>query len=191
MSRNALILACSFALLSWTVSTAHASEKKTKEEKLEEKEKSQEEKIAVSYDKVKEFSLNKYKTDPAFRDRVDEEFENMMRRDSSEAFSINTGEPRSKLVSVAEDTWRQHQGLYDNLLVQDHINRIGQKLVPADSEKLFAFRVVPQPVPEARTLSTGTIYISTGFISMLGSEAQLAFVLAHEMAHVQLDHWKE
>src|SRR5262249_50877572 len=72
----------------------------------------------------------------------------------------------------------------------DYINRVGQRLVPGDSEKLFAFRLVAHPVPFADTLSTGTIYISTGLISLLDNEAQLAYVLGHEMAHVQLDHWK-
>jgi hypothetical protein len=56
---------------------------------------------------------------------------------------------------------------------------------------VFAFRLLPDPTPTALTLATGTIYISTGMISMLDSEAQLAYVLAHEMAHVQLDHWRE
>jgi len=134
--------------------------------------------------------LNKYKTDPEFRDAVDAAFEDTMRKHSEEAFETNISR-KSGLVIVHEDTWRRHFFLYDNLMVQDHINRIGQRLVPPDSEKLYAFRVTPDPTPMARALSTGTIYISTGLISMLDSEAQLAYVLAHEMAHVHLDHWKE
>jgi predicted Zn-dependent protease len=81
--------------------------------------------------------------------------------------------------------------LYDNLLVQSRINRIGQTLVPKDSERMFAFRLTADPTPAAMTLSTGTIYVSTGMVSLLDNEAQLAYVLAHEMAHVQLDHWKQ
>ena len=88
------------------------------------------------------------------------------------------------------DRLRLHTGLYDNKLVSDYINRVGQLLVPGDSEKLFAFRLVAHPIPFADTLSTGTIYVSTGLVSLLDNEAQLAYVLAHEMAHVQLDHWK-
>lgn len=171
---------------------AHAepADKKTKEEKLVEKEKKADEKSAASYEKVKEFSLNLYKTDPEFRDQVDASFEETMRGHSDYAYDQNVNR-KSKLVAVNEDTWRMHSALYDNLMVQDHINRIGQRLVPPDSEKLYAFRVVPSPTPSALALSTGTIYVSTGLISMLDSEAQLAYVLAHEMAHVHLDHWKE
>jgi Peptidase family M48 len=192
MSRKLMALGCAIALWSsYSVPAwAHDGEKKTKEEKLEEKEKANEEKNAASYEKIKEFSINKYKTDPVFRDRVDAAFEDKLREHSAEAFEKNVNR-KSELVAVAEDTWRRHDYLYDNLMVQDYINRIGQSLVPADSEKLFAFRVVPDATPMARTLSTGTIYVSTGLISLLDSQAQLAFVLAHEMAHVQLDHWKD
>ncbi len=167
-----------------------AADKKSKEEKQTEKDKKSDEKNEARYEKVKEFALNKYKTDTEFRDAVDRLHDEKMRQHSEEAYRTNLGRT-SRLVTVNEDTWRMHSALYDNLMVQDHINRIGQKLVPPDSEKLYAFRIVPNPTPLARALSTGTVYVSTGLISMLDSEAQLAFVLAHEMAHVHLDHWKE
>lgn len=192
MSRKLIALGCALALWScYSVpARAHDGEKKTKEEKLEEKEKANEEKNAVTYEKIKEFSLNKYKTDPVFRDQVDAAFEDLLREHSQQAYERNVGR-KSELVVVAEDTWRQHELLYDNLMVQDYVNRIGQSLVPLDSDKLFAFRVIPEATPLAYTLSTGSIYVSTGLISLLDSQAQLAFVLAHEMAHVQLDHWKD
>jgi hypothetical protein len=43
-------------------------------------------------------------------------------------------------------------------------------------------------VPSATALSTGTIYISTGLISLLDNEAQLAYIVAHEIAHVERNH---
>jgi len=170
--------------------------KKTKEEKVTEKEQKSEEKNTARYEKVKEFALNKYKTDPDFRDKVDAELQKVMREHSDEAYAMNRFSG-SHEVQVREDTWKEHarvgggMALYDNQAVQDYINRTGQKLVPPDSEKLYAFRVVADPIPLAKSLSTGTIYVSTGMISLLQSEAQLAYVLGHEMAHVHLDHWKE
>jgi predicted Zn-dependent protease len=80
--------------------------------------------------------------------------------------------------------------LYNDPRVQDYVDRIGQTLVPANSEKLYAFRVVSNPVPSARALSTGTIYISTGLLSLTDNEAQLSYILSHELAHVYKDHWK-
>jgi len=60
--------------------------------------------------------------------------------------------------------------------------------VPQGSPNLYSFRLLLDPVPRAEALSTGTIYISTGLVSMLDSEAQLAYVLGHEIAHVERRH---
>jgi predicted Zn-dependent protease len=161
-----------------------------KKEDAKEKEAKAAAKNQVRYEKLKDYSTEKYKTDPDFRDEVDEAFEQIMREHSDRAYNKNIS-VSSVIRTVREDSWREHNGLYDNLMVQDHINRIGQKLVPPESERSFAFRVIPEPTPLAETLATGTVYVSTGLISLLDSEAQLAYVLAHEMAHVQLEHWRE
>ena len=69
------------------------------------------------------------------------------------------------------------------------VNRLGQKVAPKPSRHLYAFKLIADPVPRAETLATGTIYISTGLVSLLENEAQLAYVLAHEAAHVHRNHW--
>jgi tetratricopeptide (TPR) repeat protein len=46
-------------------------------------------------------------------------------------------------------------------------------------------------MPEARTLSTGTVYVSTGVLSLVDNEAQLAYILGHEIAHVEKEHWRQ
>lgn len=154
------------------------------------KEADRDQKNQARFERLKEYSLNKYNTDPDFRDQVDQAYEELMREHSDRAYEKNTGRG-SYLKTVHEDTWRMHVNLYDNLMVQDLVNRIGQRLVPEGSEKLFAFKVIADPVPSAETLATGTIYISTGMVSLLENEAQLAYVLAHEMAHGYKDHWRQ
>jgi tetratricopeptide (TPR) repeat protein len=47
------------------------------------------------------------------------------------------------------------------------------------------------PIPKAESFSTGTVLVSTGLISMLDNEAQLAYVLGHEIAHVEKNHFYE
>ena len=158
--------------------------------KLREKDKAKTEKDARRYDKLRAFALNLYQTDPDFRDEVDEHYDGVQQQHSIEAFEKNIAAPARPSVVHDGDRLRLQTGLYDNKIVADYINRVGQRLVPADSDKLFAFRLVANPLPLAYTLSTGTIYISTGLVSLLDNEAQLAYVLGHEMAHVQLDHWK-
>src|SRR5262249_53475413 len=138
------------------------------------------------------YSMDKYASDPDFRDEADAAYDELLRDHVAIAFERNTHR-NSKVYAVNEDRFRMNdQGeLYDNLLVQNRINHIGQSLVPKDSERVFAFRLTADPTPSAETLATGTIYVSTGMISLLDNEAQLAYVLAHEMAHVQKDHWKQ
>jgi predicted Zn-dependent protease len=155
-----------------------------------EKEKKTDAKNVTRYEKLKQYSKDKYDMEPDFKDDVEEAYQTLMREHGDRAYQKNT-QISSRIVSVREDRWRVHENLYDNLLVQDHINRLGQRLVSSVSEKTFAFKVVPDPTPLAETLATGTIYISTGLISMLDSEAQLAYVLAHEAGHVEKNHWHE
>ncbi|MGH9671909.1 MAG: M48 family metalloprotease [Bryobacteraceae bacterium] len=161
-----------------------------KEQERDRKQQERDARNLSRYEKLKEYSLNRYQSDPDFREEVDQSYGNLLRDHSVRAYEKNITRD-SFIRTVHEDNWRVHVNLYDNLRVQDHVNRIGQRLVPADSEHLYAFKVVPDPIPSAETLATGTIYVSTGLISMLDSEAQLAYVLAHEMAHVHHQHWKE
>lgn len=143
-----------------------------------------------NYEKLKEFSLNLYQNDPEFREAVEKKYEQILQTHTGMAFDMNVLSPPSQTVVVREDRFRQYSGLYDNLVIQDYVNRLGQKLVPEDSDKLFAFRLVSHPVPYAHTLATGTIYISTGLVALLDNEAQLIYVLGHEMAHVYKEHYK-
>ena len=62
---------------------------------------------------------------------------------------------------------------------------------PSGTTRLYAFKITFNPIPEARALSTGTVYISTGLLSQVDNEAQFAYVLGHEVAHIEKAHWKE
>lgn len=77
---------------------------------------------------------------------------------------------------------------YPNPMLQDYVNKLGQSLVPGNSTQFYAFRIVNDPHPNAWSFSTGSVYITTGLMSMLDNEAQLAFVLAHEVGHVEHRH---
>ena len=77
---------------------------------------------------------------------------------------------------------------YQNPMLQDYVNKLGQSLVPRASSQFYAFRIVRDPRPNAWSFSTGSIYVSTGLMSMLDNEAQLVFVLSHEIGHVERRH---
>jgi len=87
-------------------------------------------------------------------------------------------------------TERNHSKLYPNPSLQAYVNRLGLSLIPKQaSENIYVnFRIVEDPVPYADSLATGTVYMSTGMISLLDNESQLAFLLMHEAGHVILSH---
>jgi len=140
------------------------------------------------YQKIKRFSLDLYLKDADFRDSVDDSFLQKQREHSEYAYYINTRNPLFEPVTRDGDKLKVEDTLYDNPLAQDYVNRVGQSLVPASSTRLYAFKITLNPVPSARSLSTGTIYISSWLLSLIDNEAQLAYVLGHEIGHIEKEH---
>lgn len=85
---------------------------------------------------------------------------------------------------------RNRGELYPNPSLQAYVNRLGQSLIPKEASEnvLVSFKIVEDPLPYADSLTTGTVYLSTGIISLLDNESQLAFLLMHEAGHVILSH---
>jgi len=164
-------------------------DKDKKEDKSEGKEKMT--KQERQYQQVKKYSNELYGKDDEFRAEVTEAYREKQREHVEFAFSINTRDREDAQSTHKGDKLKVEDALYDNPMVQDYVNRVGQSLVPQSSTKLYAFKVTLNPIPEARSLSTGTVYISSGFLAMVDNEAQLSYVLGHEIAHIERDHWFE
>ena len=164
---------------------------KKKEDERKEKEAKARAKESKKYNTLREFAEDLYASDPEFREQVDDAYLDLQERHAMEAYQINTTHPKEYISTDREgEVLKIRRALYDNPRVQEYINRLGQSIVPEDSEKLYSFKIMVNPIPTAYTLSTGTVLVSTGMISMLDNEAQLAYVLAHELAHVYKDHWR-
>ncbi len=164
---------------------------KKKEEERKEKEAKARAREAKKYQTLREFAEDQYASDPEFRDQVDDAYLDLQSSHAHEAYRINTSHPKEFLATETEgQVLKIRRALYDNPRVQEYVNRLGQQIVPDDSEKLYSFKVTVNPIPAAYTLSTGTVLVSTGMISLLDNEAQLAYVLAHELGHVYKDHWR-
>ena len=74
-----------------------------------------------------------------------------------------------------------------NLLISGIVDHIKNRNV--ELQKLNTrFFVVRYPSPNASSLGDGTFYINLGLIRKMENEAQLAFVLCHELAHYYLAH---
>jgi len=72
-----------------------------------------------------------------------------------------------------------------------YLRRIGQSLIPpglALEKVTWRFRALRDPQPNAFALPNGSIYVTTGLMTLIDNESQLAAVLAHELTHVMRRH---
>ncbi len=83
----------------------------------------------------------------------------------------------------------------NNEAVQAYVNRIGRKLIPdyiQQKNKIdFIFVVVDNPDLLAYVKANGLAVVYTGLLLNLDSEAQLATILGHEIAHAIYEHHAE
>ena len=80
--------------------------------------------------------------------------------------------------------------LYRDRQLNAYINDIGRRLVPVSgrSDIPYSFEVVDNPQVNAFATMGGFIYLHTGLITTASNEAELAGVVAHEIAHVVAKH---
>lgn len=80
--------------------------------------------------------------------------------------------------------------LYRNREINDYINDIGQEIAAvSDRDDIpYTFQVVKDDSLNAFATMGGFIYIHTGLIEAADNEAQLASVIAHEIAHITNRH---
>jgi Zn-dependent protease with chaperone function len=90
--------------------------------------------------------------------------------------------------------------LVDNLLrsarvlfndpITDYVNRIADELLKDDPamRKQLRFYAVRSSAVNAFATNQGIIFVNVGLIAQLETEAQLAFILAHEITHVRHGH---
>ncbi len=86
---------------------------------------------------------------------------------------------------------RQSQGgdyILDPAL-SDYVTTVGNRLAAQASRDLaYEFRVLNDSVPNAWALPGGKIVVNRGLLTELGSEAELAAVLGHEIVHADAAH---
>lgn len=79
--------------------------------------------------------------------------------------------------------------LVQDPVVTEYVNRIGQNLVRnSDAKVPFTIKVVDSDEINAFALPGGFFYVNSGLILAADEEAELAGVMAHEIAHVAARH---
>jgi predicted Zn-dependent protease len=75
--------------------------------------------------------------------------------------------------------------LSKNKALQDYVSLVGQTLVPYSTrpDQVWHFAVIEADLVNAYCAPANYVFITTGAISQLKSEAELAAILGHEIAH--------
>jgi Zn-dependent protease with chaperone function len=77
----------------------------------------------------------------------------------------------------------------DDAVITEYVNRVGQNLVlHSDAKVPFTIKVVDSDEVNAFALPGGFFYVNKGLILAADNEAELAGVMAHEIAHVAARH---
>ena len=101
--------------------------------------------------------------------------------------------PEQQEIQMGREAAQQVQqtlGFVDRPGLQAYVRQLGQQLAAASErpDLPWEFHVVDDPTPNAFALPGGFIYITRGMLNLLTSEAELASVLGHEIAHVTARH---
>ncbi len=84
----------------------------------------------------------------------------------------------------------QTMGVYDDARLQEYVQQLGEKLAKQSHrpELDWKFTVIDTDDVNAFATPGGYVYISRGILPYLASEAELAAVIGHEIAHITARH---
>src|SRR5918912_3735283 len=84
----------------------------------------------------------------------------------------------------------EHQAkIVDDPVIAEYVNRVGQNLVRnSDAKVPFTIKVIDSEEVNAFALPGGFFFVNSGLILKAETEAELAGVMAHEIAHVAARH---
>jgi predicted Zn-dependent protease len=86
----------------------------------------------------------------------------------------------------------RHTRLVSDPVLTEYVNRVGQNLILNSNSNIpFAIRLVNSEDVNALSLPGGFVYVNTGVIAVADSEAELAAVIAHQIAHITARHGAE
>lgn len=89
---------------------------------------------------------------------------------------------------VAQDIERQAK-IVDDSVISEYVNRVGQNLVRNSDVKVpVTIKVIDAEEVNAFALPGGFFFVNTGLILRAETEAEMAGVMAHEIAHIAARH---
>ena len=101
----------------------------------------------------------------------------------SESQEIELGKQTDAEVAAA-------YGVYDDPALRSYVGKLGLALAAKGQRPglPWRFTVLDSPVVNAFAAPGGSVYVTRGILALMGSEAELAAVLGHEIGHVNARH---
>lgn len=82
-----------------------------------------------------------------------------------------------------------HAKFVSDPVVTEYVNRIGQNIVRnSDAQVSFTIKVIDSDVVNAVALPGGFFYVNSGLLLAVDEEAEIAGIMAHEIAHIAACH---
>ena len=96
----------------------------------------------------------------------------------------------SEYGAQSAERYKQGKQIVTDPEVVDYVNRVGQKIAKTmgRNEFKYEFYVYKSDELNAGAFSGGKIFISTGLLNLIGTEAELAGLIGHEVGHAVLSH---
>ncbi|MSO20715.1 MAG: peptidase M48 [Acidobacteria bacterium] len=126
------------------------------------------------------------KSDPK-KDKAD--VEKIGEREVGKGMNFYSIEEEIALGKQLAQQVEQSSQLVQDPVIAEYVNRLGQNVVRnSDAQVPFTIKVIDSDDVNAFALPGGFFYVNTGLILAAENEAELAGVMAHEIAHVAARH---
>ena len=110
-------------------------------------------------------------------------------RDVGKGVNLYSLEKEIALGKQLAQEVEQGAKIVDDPVISEYVNRLGQNLVRnSDAKVPFTIKVIDSDEVNAFALPGGFFFVNSGLIMRAESEAELAGVMAHEIAHVAARH---
>jgi predicted Zn-dependent protease len=126
---------------------------------------------------------------PAFADDKKKDPDEIGNRDVGKGVNFYSIEKEIALgKQMAQEVERQAK-IVDDPIIAEYVNRVGQNLVRnSDAKVPFTIKVIDAEDINAFALPGGFFFVNTGVLLNADNEAEMAGVMAHEIAHVAARH---
>ncbi len=103
--------------------------------------------------------------------------------------ALTTAEEQKLGEDAVREVEKEFSVIHDPLLLE-YLNRLGQEILKQAGPQPYPFRfyLLKDPQLNAFSVPGGHVFVTTGIIQIMNSEAELAGLLGHEITHVTHHH---